>query len=71
MVISYVDQETQEVELLTQHDVGKHLVLSHIDVADGDTQAEDLLELELDGRADFGELVESHHEFLDVQLDGF
>lgn len=41
----------------TEHDVGKNLVLSHLDVADSDTQAENLLELELDGRADLGQLV--------------
>lgn len=32
-----------------QHDVGNKLLLSHLDVADGDTHAENLLELELDG----------------------
>ena len=41
----------------TQHDVTENLVLSHLDVADGDTQAENLLELELDRRADLGDLV--------------
>ena len=41
----------------TQHDVGKNLVVGHLDVADGDTQAENLLELELDRRADLGDLV--------------
>jgi len=44
-------------EVRTQHDVGKNLVLGHLDVADGDTQAENLLELELDRRADLNELV--------------
>ena len=48
----------------TQHDVAENLVLSHLDVADGDTQAENLLELELDRRADFGELA---REFLVVR----
>ena len=41
----------------TQHDVCKNLVLSHLDMADSDTQAEHLLELELDGRTDLSELV--------------
>ena len=41
----------------TQHDVAENLVLGHLDVADGDTQAENLLELELDGRLDFGDLA--------------
>lgn len=40
----------------TEHDVSENLVLSHLGVADGDTQAQHLLELELDGRADLGEL---------------
>ena len=41
----------------TQHDVTEDLVLSHLDVADSDTKAENLLQLELDGRADLSELV--------------
>jgi hypothetical protein len=41
----------------TQHDVPEHGVLGHLDVADGDTEAQHLLQLELDGRADLGELV--------------
>ena len=41
----------------TQHDVAENLVLSHLDVADGDTQAENLLELELDRRADLNDLA--------------
>lgn len=41
----------------TQHDVGEDLVVGHLDVADGDTQAKNLLELELDRRADLGDLV--------------
>lgn len=35
-----------------QHDVGDQLLLRHADVADGDTHAEHLLELELDGGLD-------------------
>lgn len=41
----------------TQHDVGKDLVVGHLDVADGDTQAKNLLKLELDRRADLSDLV--------------
>jgi hypothetical protein len=41
----------------TKHDVGKDLVLSHVAVSDGNTEAEDLLELELDGRLDLVDLV--------------
>lgn len=40
-----------------QHDVGDELVLGHADVADGYTHAEHLLQLELDGRLDLGDLV--------------
>lgn len=40
-----------------QHDVTDELILGHTDVADGDTHAENLLELELDGGLDFGDLV--------------
>jgi hypothetical protein len=41
----------------TQHDVAEDLVVRHLDVADGDAEAEDLLELELDGRTDLDQLV--------------
>jgi hypothetical protein len=40
-----------------QHDVGDQLVLGHADVADGDTHAENLLKLELDGGLDLGDLA--------------
>jgi hypothetical protein len=40
-----------------QHDVGDQLVLGHADVADGNTHAEHLLQLELDGGLDLGDLV--------------
>jgi hypothetical protein len=33
----------------TEHDVGEHLVVCHLDVANGDTEAQNLLQLELDG----------------------
>lgn len=41
----------------TQHDVGKNLVFAHLDVADSNTQAENLLQLELDSRLNFDDLV--------------
>jgi hypothetical protein len=37
----------------TKHDVGEHLVVCHLDVANGDTETQNLLQLKLDGRADF------------------
>lgn len=40
-----------------QHDVGDQLLLGHADVADGDTHAENLLQLELDGGLDLGDLA--------------
>lgn len=40
-----------------QHDVSDQLLLSHLNVADGDTHAENLLQLELDGGLDLGDLV--------------
>lgn len=42
---------------LTQHNISENLVFGHLDVADGNTQAEDLLQLEFDGRFDLDELV--------------
>lgn len=45
------------MERRTQHDVTENLILSHLDVANSDTQAENLLELELDGRADLSKLA--------------
>ena len=41
----------------TQHDVAKNLVISHLDMANRDAQAKDLLQLELDGRANLSQLV--------------
>jgi len=49
--------EEGDQEVNTEHDVGKDLVLSHVAVSDGNTEAEDLLELELDGRLDLVDLV--------------
>lgn len=45
-----LEKGDQEVD--GHHDVGEELILGHLDVADSDTQAEDLLELELDGGTD-------------------
>jgi hypothetical protein len=39
-----------------QHDVANELLIGHVDVADSDTHAENLLELELDGGLDVGDL---------------
>jgi hypothetical protein len=41
----------------TQHDVAQNLVIVHLDVADSNAQAQDLLELELDRRPYFRQLV--------------
>lgn len=41
----------------SQHDVGDQLVLGHPDVSNSDTHAQHLLQLELDGRLDFVDLV--------------
>ena len=49
--------ETGRGERRTQHDVSKDLVVGHLDVANGNTETEDLLQLELDGRTDLSELV--------------
>jgi len=50
-----LEQRDQEVD--GQHNVGDNLVLVHVNVADSDTHAQDLLELELDGGLDFVDLV--------------
>lgn len=39
-----------------QHDVGNKLVLGHANIADGNTEAKNLLKLELDGGPDIGDL---------------
>jgi hypothetical protein len=49
-------RSNERVKTRTEHDVSEDLVLSHLGVADGDTQAQHLLQLELDGRADLSEL---------------
>jgi len=40
-----------------QHEVGNKLLLGHANVADGDTKTQNLLELELDGGLDVGNLL--------------
>jgi len=40
-----------------QHDVSNKLVLGHLDVSDSDTHAQNLLQLELDGGLDLGDLA--------------
>ena len=40
-----------------EHEVGNQLLLVHANVADGDTKAQHLLELELDGGLDVGDLL--------------
>lgn len=42
-----LQQRDQEVD--GQHDVSQSLIISHVNVTDGNTQAQNLLQLELDG----------------------
>jgi len=46
-----------EQQARTQHNVRKHLVLRHLNMADGHSQTKDFLKLELDSRAHLGQLV--------------
>jgi hypothetical protein len=41
----------------SQHDVSNELILSHADISNSDTHAENLLQLELDGALDISDLV--------------
>lgn len=41
----------------SQHNVGDQLVLSHADISDSHTHTQDLLQLELNGGLDFGDLA--------------
>jgi len=50
-----LEKGDQEVD--GHHDVGEELILGHTDVTDGDTQAENLLQLELDGGTDLISLI--------------
>jgi len=49
--------EERDEEVDGQHGVGDQLVLGQLDVADGDSETQDLLELELDRGANFENLV--------------
>jgi len=40
----------------TEHNIGEDLIVGHLDVAYSNTQAQDLLELEFDGRANLSDL---------------
>ena len=51
-----LEERNEEVD--GQVDVGEQLRFGHLNVADGDTEAESLLELELHGALDFVELLE-------------
>lgn len=51
---SLLEERNKEVD--GQDEVSLEVRLSHVDVTDGDTEAEDLLELELDGRLDLVDL---------------
>jgi len=55
-VLPVLLQEGHE-EVDAKHDVSENLILGHLDVSDGNTEAENLLELELDRAAHLGELV--------------
>jgi len=50
-----LEQRNEEID--TQHDVCKHLVLRHLNMADGNSQTKDFLQLELDGRSHLGQFV--------------
>ena len=50
-----LQQRNEEVD--GQHDVGNQLVFSHTDVTDGNTETENLLQLELDGSSQFIGLI--------------
>lgn len=60
-----LQERDQEVD--GEHDVLHNLVLGHVDVTDGNTKTENLLELELDGRSD---VVDLSSEILGVRNGG-
>jgi len=49
--------EEGDEEVDAQHDIGENLILGHLNVANGNTQAKHFLQLELDCRLDFDNLV--------------
>jgi hypothetical protein len=53
---AYLLLEKRDQEVDGQHGVLHDVVFGHVNVTDGDTETEDLLQLELDGRLDFGDL---------------
>lgn len=50
-----LQQGDQEVD--GQHGVGKQFIIGHLDVTNGDSQTQDLLQLELESRLDFVDLL--------------
>ena len=48
--------EERDQEVGGEHDLGDNLVLLHLDVTNSNSQAENLLKLELDGRSDLSNL---------------
>jgi hypothetical protein len=54
--LAYLLLEERDQEVDGQHGVLHDVVFRHVDVTDSDTETEDLLQLELDGGLDFGDL---------------
>jgi len=54
--LTYLLLEERDQEVDGQHGVLHDVVFGHVNVTDSDTEAEDLLQLELDGGLDFGDL---------------
>ena len=54
--LAYLLLEERDQEVDGQHGVLHDVVFRHVDVSDSDTETEDLLQLELDGGLDFGDL---------------
>lgn len=53
---AYLLLEERDQEVDGQHGVLHDVVFGHVDVTDSNTETEDLLQLELDGGLDFGDL---------------
>lgn len=64
---AYLLLQERDQEVNGKHDVLHNLVLGHVDVTDGNTKTENLLELELDGRSD---VVDLSGEILRVRDGG-
>ena len=56
--------EERDQEVGGEHDLGDNLVLLHLDVTNSNSQAENLLKLELDGRSDLSNLGNNVTNFL-------